>query len=189
MSAEDQEKARLGILDPNAKVKPAREPGAGTAKPPRQPADPVAGRAVSGGVEPPAPQLSVKELCTRACTVAIQKCGISAGTCINDCVASDDLQACARQPFTSCNAAAICGMRATCGPTVLRGGGTCAQAATCQASCTPGDFACGCACARTMSPSKAAVLSALDACAINCRFNNQCIAQNCQRQGQACSVK
>ena len=177
----------LGILDPNAKVKPGpKDAGVAATKPPRKPADPYEKDEPD---EPSTPQLSTRELCTRGCAIAIQKCGIASATCLNDCMASDELQKCVSQPFTSCNASAICGMRATCGATVLRGNGTCAMAAACQGACNPGDFACGCACARTMSPSKAAALSALDACAINCRFNGTCITQNCQRQGQTCGAQ
>ncbi len=191
MSTQDQEKAMLGILDPNAKGKAPRDAGVASTKTQtgtgRKPADPYAKVPDEGPA--PAPAMSTKELCTRGCTIAIQKCGIAAATCVNDCMASDELQKCVSQPFTSCNASAICGMRVTCGPTVLRGSGTCAQAAMCQASCNAGDIACGCACARAMSPSKAAALSALDACAINCRFNTQCITQNCQRQGQTCGAQ
>ncbi|MBL9016911.1 MAG: protein kinase [Myxococcales bacterium] len=184
MSARDQEKAMLGILDPDARSRAPRDAGAGAAKPPKRSADPIDDEADEADTPPPA--LSTKELCSRACYVAIQKCGIASATCINDCMANDELQKCARQPFTSCNAAAICGMRATCGSMVLRGSGTCAQAATCQAQCGLGDFACGCACARAMSPARAALLSAFDACALNCKLDGNCVARNCQRQGQAC---
>jgi hypothetical protein len=63
------------------------------------------------------------------------------------------------------------------------------QAATYQDACGPGDFDSGCACARTMSPAKAQALSALDACAINCKFDATCIRSYCLRQAQACAAQ
>nr|MBA3461291.1 hypothetical protein [Deltaproteobacteria bacterium] len=134
------------------------------------------------------PVMSVREACTRGCAIVISRCGNASASCVTDCVANEALQRCVSQKFSSCNESAICGLRAVCGQTVLRGSGTCEQAATCQfEKCKPDDLACGCACARTMSPRYAQALSAFDACAINCRWDLACLSNNCKRQVEACA--
>jgi serine/threonine-protein kinase len=173
---------RVGFLGPSTKptpdagVKPTR-PSPTAADPDEDPDD----------EDETPPVMSAKDACSRGCAIAISRCGNVTASCVKDCLANEALQKCVTQKFDSCNAMAICGLRAICGQTVLRGTGTCEQTATCQIEkCRAGDFACGCACARTMSASHAQALSALGACAMNCRYDFTCIANNCKRQAEAC---
>jgi hypothetical protein len=77
-------------------------------------------------------------------------------------------------------------MAITCHGVVPAGAGTCKTAATCQLGCSPGDLACGCQCAASMSPRHLLVLAQLDTCAINCAYDELCMRGSCAGAGLAC---
>jgi len=131
--------------------------------------------------------LSDAEICKRGCAYAKSTCRNATTTCVQDCLDTPKLRACLQPPLGSCNKIATCGMKAVCGDRVLRGSGSCADAITCQTkTCQNGDIVCGCQCATNMSPTHANALVALDNCAINCRFEPQCLQAYCQVAVNAC---
>lgn len=123
--------------------------------------------------------------CERACLAASQ-CGLALTTCARDCATNPALRTCFELAATSCTQAASCGMGITCAGVVPTGTGTCKLAATCQLGCSPGDFACGCRCAVSMSPQHVLVLAQLDTCAINCGYDELCMRGSCGGIALAC---
>ncbi len=140
----------------------------------------VADRATAGSVP--------VDDCAARCDAARRTCNNASITCVADCTANAALRACLAPPYKSCMDMSLCGLRAVCGDRVAGGTGTCLSTATCQAqSCNASNAVpCGCQCAIPMSRVHAQALTALDACAIDCKFEEACIRASCQLQITAC---
>src|SRR6185312_1956747 len=91
---------------------------------------------------------------------------------------------------TNCNALAACLINATCNAPILDGNGTCNQALSCELSqCKLSDNACGCRCAKGMSPTHALALFFADACLVACNNNQTCVQQQCLGYITACGTQ
>ena len=134
-------------------------------------------------------QVAPVDECIAGCDAARRTCNNASITCVADCKASAALRACVTPPYKSCMDMSMCGLRAMCGETVASGTGTCLSTATCQAQrCSPSNAVrCGCECALTMSRVHAQALTALDACAVDCKFDEPCIRGKCAIQVTACA--
>lgn len=129
------------------------------------------------------------DACVAGCAAAKRVCNNASVTCVADCQANAALRACLAPPYKSCMDMSMCGLRAMCGDVVATGTGTCLAAATCQSQrCNASNAVpCGCECAKTMSRVHAQALTALDACAIDCKFDETCIRGKCAIQVTACA--
>jgi hypothetical protein len=132
---------------------------------------------------------TARPTCADSCKAAA-RCGIAATTCVADCEGNSVVQVCVEKAFKDCHAAAMCTWKVVCQGNAPHGRGTCADALRCQmTNCPPGDFACGCKCASILAPSKALHLLRVDACAINCKFDNTCMAGQCKWLGDTCAMQ
>jgi len=127
-----------------------------------------------------------QELCEAGCKAAV-RCGLAARSCVADCLRDPSVRKCTNLARKgSCTATADCGLRLACKGVVPRGQGRCSTAASCVLKCARGDFACGCQCGVSMSPSHTLVFSQFATCGINCGFDDDCMAKRCNPWIVAC---
>jgi hypothetical protein len=86
----------------------------------------------------------------------------------------------------NCTEGSQCAIKALCGNGAMRGSGSCNQTMMCQRSCGT-DVACGCTCMANMSPDHARAITVLDACAMRCGGDENCINTRCQIALAACA--
>jgi len=85
--------------------------------------------------------------------------------------------ACLREHH-DCTSFTVCALGRTCGNAGPHGTWTCGQAAQCEGGCG-NDQACACRCAENTRRASAQALFLLDVCALLCKGDGSCIANQC----------
>lgn len=125
--------------------------------------------------------------CKSACE-ASARCGWGNALCESECESRPGARPCLELAHSNdCDAAARCWFELGCKGGGPQGTGLCSTAMVCQSKCRPGDFDCGCDCARLMAPSKTLALLRVDTCAISCVFDENCMERLCPTYVEACA--
>ena len=164
-------------------TKPATTTKTATPKRATAPEDPYTNQATTPST---AGSISVDERCQSGCNAA-RSCGLALSTCIADCKANEGIRACMDLALANrCSDAALCAFHTTC-PGVKLGTGTCNAAMMCQIqSCAPNDLACGCRCMGGMASKNVHLLLRVGVCAMNCKYDETCMAARCAVWARAC---
>jgi len=124
----------------------------------------------------------------KAVCAASARCGWGNALCESECESRPGARPCLELAYSNdCDAAARCWFDLGCKGGGPQGTGLCSTAMVCQSKCRPGDFDCGCDCARLMAPSKTLALLRVDTCAINCVFADGCMERLCPNYIEECA--